>query len=107
MVTKPTSEVGEANILDEGPNQPILNHVDAKANLDDQKAPMIMHIHNPSVRFNKIFRLSAFKFVLQNNKLYRRIVKDLLLKCLDSDQARVDICEVHEGIYGNKDCLQR
>jgi hypothetical protein len=31
-------------------------------------------------------------------ELYRRTADDLLLKCLDSDQAKVAMGEVHEGI---------
>ena len=41
---------------------------------------------------------SAFKYVLHNDELYRRTAKDLLLKCLGSDQERVAMGEVHEGI---------
>jgi hypothetical protein len=36
--------------------------------------------------------------MLHNDELYRRTSKDLLLKCLESDQARVAMGEVHEGI---------
>jgi hypothetical protein len=32
--------------------------------------------------------------------LYHRIADDLLLKCLDWDQAKVAMGEVHEGICG-------
>jgi hypothetical protein len=42
----------------------------------------------------------VFKYVLINDELYRRTAKDLLLKCLDSDQAKVAMGEVHEGICG-------
>ena len=42
----------------------------------------------------------AFKYVLIDDELYRRTAKDLLLKCLDSDQARVAMGEVHGGICG-------
>jgi hypothetical protein len=42
----------------------------------------------------------AFKFTLVDGDLYRRTVVDLLLKCLDSDRAKVTMCEVHEGICG-------
>jgi hypothetical protein len=37
---------------------------------------------------------------LINDELYRRTAKDLLLKCLDSDQAKIAMGEVHEGICG-------
>jgi hypothetical protein len=37
---------------------------------------------------------------LINDELYRRTIKDLLLKCLDNDQAKIAMGEVHEGICG-------
>ena len=45
-------------------------------------------------------RRAAFKYVLIDNELYRRIAEDLLLKCLDPDKAKVAMGEVHEGICG-------
>ena len=45
-------------------------------------------------------RRLAFKYVLIGDELYRRTADDLLLKCLDVDQARVATGEVHEGICG-------
>ena len=42
----------------------------------------------------------TFKYVLINDELYRRTAEDLLLKCLDPDQARAAMGEVHEGICG-------
>jgi hypothetical protein len=35
---------------------------------------------------------------LINDELYRRTAEDLLLKCLDHDQAKMVMGEVHEGI---------
>jgi hypothetical protein len=49
---------------------------------------------------NKSVSHKAFTFVLYNDKLYRITAKDLLLKCLDSDQERVFTREVHEDICG-------
>ena len=42
----------------------------------------------------------AFKYILIDDELYRGTPKDLLLKCLDSDQARLAMGEVYEGICG-------
>ena len=42
----------------------------------------------------------AFKYILIDNELYRRTAEDVLPKCLDSDQARVAMGEVHKGICG-------
>jgi hypothetical protein len=35
-----------------------------------------------------------------NNTLYRRTIDGLLLKCLGSDQSKITMREVNEGIYG-------
>jgi hypothetical protein len=42
----------------------------------------------------------AFKYTMRDDDLYRRTVDDILLKCLEEDQERVAMGEVHEGIYG-------
>jgi hypothetical protein len=38
--------------------------------------------------------------MLHNDELYRRTAEYLLLKCLEFDQERAAMGEVHEGIYG-------
>jgi hypothetical protein len=48
----------------------------------------------------KVFGEVLFKYVLHNDELYRRTAEDLLLKCLGTDQARIAMEEVHEGICG-------
>jgi hypothetical protein len=35
-----------------------------------------------------------------DNTLYHQTIGDLLLKCLDSDQSKITMGEVHEGICG-------
>ena len=55
------------------------------------------YLRNPGRGAERNIRRLAFKYVLIDDELYRRTVKDLLLKCLDSDQARVAMGEVHEG----------
>ena len=45
-------------------------------------------------------RRLAFKYTLIDDELYRRTAEDILLKCLGSDQGRVAMGEVHEGICG-------
>jgi hypothetical protein len=48
----------------------------------------------------KVFSKVLFKYVLNNDELYQRTAEDLLLKCLGTDQARIAMGEVHEGICG-------
>jgi hypothetical protein len=38
--------------------------------------------------------------MLHNDELYQRTAKDLPLKCLETDQTRIAMGEVHEGICG-------
>ena len=61
---------------------------------------MLKYLRDPSAKINKGVWRSAFKYVLPNDELYRRTAEDLLLKCSGSDQARVAMGEVHEGICG-------
>jgi hypothetical protein len=65
-----------------------------------RELPLLAYLRDPSAKVDKSVRWSAFKYVLHNDELYRRTAEDLLLKCLDSDQARVAMGEVHEGICG-------
>ena len=58
------------------------------------------YLRDPSAKFDKSVRRSAFKYVLHNDELYQRTAEDLLLKCLGSDQAKLAMGEVHEGICG-------
>jgi hypothetical protein len=42
----------------------------------------------------------ALKYVILDNTLYCRTMDGLLLKCLCSDQSKISMGEVHEGIFG-------
>jgi hypothetical protein len=86
-----------ANLLSNWPN--IISN-DVGANLYDWRTPLLAYLRDPSAKVDKSVRRSAFKYVLHNEELYRRTAEDLLLKCLDSDQARVVMGEVHECICG-------
>jgi hypothetical protein len=57
-------------------------------------------LRDPSQKVDKGVWRIAFKFTLINDEFYRRIAEDHLLKCLDNDQAKVAMDEVHEGICG-------
>jgi hypothetical protein len=89
-----------ANLPEKLSNRTNRTSSDVGADLYDWRAPLLVYLHNPSAKVDKSVRRSAFKYVLHNDEIYRRTAKDLLLKCLDSDQARVAMGEVHEGICG-------
>jgi hypothetical protein len=56
------------------------------------------YLRDPSRGAERNIRRLAFKYILIDDVLYRRTTEDLLLKCLDYDQARVSMGEIHEGI---------
>jgi hypothetical protein len=46
-------------------------------------------------------RRHALKYTVIGDELYRRTIDRLLLKCLDEEQAKVAMGDVHEGICGS------
>jgi hypothetical protein len=88
------------NLHEKLSNQPNETFSDVGANLYDWRTPLLAYLRDPSAKVNKSIRRSAFKYVLHNDEFYRRTAEDLLLKCLDFDQVRVAMGEVHEGICG-------
>jgi hypothetical protein len=67
---------------------------------DDQRIPLVRYLEHPCHIANRKVRWQALKYVMLDNTLYRQTIDGLLLKCFDSDQSRIAIGEVHEGIYG-------
>jgi hypothetical protein len=59
---------------------------------------IISNLKDPGRGAERNIRHLAFKYVLVDDELYCRTADDILLKCLGTDQARVAMGEVHEGI---------
>ena len=57
-------------------------------------------LEDPGHGAERNIRCLAFKYILIDGELYCQTAEDILLKCLDSDQARIAMGEVHEGICG-------
>jgi hypothetical protein len=57
-------------------------------------------LQDPRQKVDKGIRRITFKFTLINDDLYCRNAEDLLLNCLDHDEAKIAMGEVHEGICG-------
>ena len=66
----------------------------------DWIVPIISYLKHPGRGAERNIQRAVFKYILIDDDLYRRTAEDLLLKCLDSDQAKVATGEVHEGICG-------
>jgi hypothetical protein len=92
--------VDPVNLPEKLSNQPSGTSSDVGADLCDWRAPLLVYLRDPSAKVDKSVRQSAFKYMLHNDKLYRRTTEDVLLKCLGSDQARVAMGKVHKGICG-------
>ena len=71
-----------------------------RAEDQDWRVPIIFYRKDPGRGAERNIRRATFNYILIDDELYRRTAEDLLLKCLDSDQAKVAMGEVHEGICG-------
>jgi hypothetical protein len=99
----PDTQTGLTGLVD--PNSHVLDNL-AFSNLEydkvdaiDWRRPIIDYLQDPSHKVDRKVQWLAFKFTLVEGELYHRTANDLLLKCLDSDQATVAMGEVHEGIF--------
>jgi hypothetical protein len=61
---------------------------------------LIRYLKVPTLKVDRKIRRQAFKYTLFDEDLYRRNMDGVLLKCLDNDQSKVAMGEVHQGICG-------
>ena len=66
-----------------------------KAGVADWRVPIVTYLKDPGHGAKRNIRRLAFKYILIDDELYHRTAEDVLLKCLDSDLARVAMVEVH------------
>jgi hypothetical protein len=64
------------------------------------RTPLVRYLENPGHIADRLVRHQALKYVMLDHTLYRRTIDGLLLKCLGSDQSKIAMGEVHEGICG-------
>jgi hypothetical protein len=70
------------------------------ADPDDWRTPLVRYLENTSyIAGGKVWQ-QALKYVMLDNTLYRRTIDGLLVKCLGSDQSRIAMGDIHEGICG-------
>jgi hypothetical protein len=67
---------------------------------DCWRTPLVCYLESPGHIADRKVQRQALKYVMLDNMLYRRTLDGLLLKCLGSDQSRIAMEQVHEGIYG-------
>jgi hypothetical protein len=70
------------------------------ANHDDWRTPLVRYLENPGhISYRKAQR-QALKYIELDDTLYRQTIDGLLLKCLGSEQSKIAMGQVHEGICG-------
>ena len=50
---------------------------------------------------NRKIRFQAIKYVLLEEDLYYRTIDGVLLKCIDKEEVKVLMSEIHEGVCGS------
>jgi hypothetical protein len=70
------------------------------ADLDVWRTPLVCYLENPGHITDRKVKRQALKYVMLDTTLYRRTIDGLLLKCLGSDQSKIAMGEVYEGICG-------
>ena len=56
---------------------------------------------DPSKKVDRQIRFQAIKYVLLEEDLYYRMIDGVLLKCIDKEEAKVLMGEIHEGVCGS------
>jgi hypothetical protein len=70
------------------------------ASPDDWRTNLVHYLENPGHIADRKVQWQPLKYVMLDNSLCRRTIDGLLLKCLGSDQSKIAMGEVHEGICG-------
>jgi ribonuclease HI len=67
---------------------------------EDWRKTLIEYISNPDCNHDQKTRRRTLKYCIIDGCLYRQIVDGILLKCLNKEEAKVAMGEVHEGMCG-------
>ena len=68
---------------------------------DDWRVKIADYLRDPSWKVTRKLRYKVAKYVLLDDQLYYKTVDGVLLKCLNQEEAKVLMGEVHEGICGS------
>ena len=66
----------------------------------DWRSKIANYLKNLSQKVSRKLRYKALKFVVLDDQLYYKSIDGVLLKCLNQEEARKMMCEVHEGLCG-------
>ena len=68
---------------------------------DDWRKEIANYLKDPSKKVSKKIRFQATKYVLLEIELCYRTIDGVLLRCLDKEEAKVLMGEIHEGVCGS------
>ena len=68
---------------------------------DDWRKDIFDYLKDPSKKVNRKIRFQAIKYVLLEEDLYYRTIDGVLHKCIDKEEAKVLMGEIHKGVYGS------
>ena len=67
----------------------------------DWRKEIVDYLEDPSKKVSRKIRFQATKYVLLEGELYYRTIDEILLRCLDKEEAKVLMGEIHEGVCGS------
>ena len=94
---------GDANWLAQHASgyQPIEGVMTLELPTDDWRKEIAKYIENPSKKVSRRIRFQATKYVLLEEELYYGTIDGVLLRCLDKEEAKALMGEIHEGVCGS------
>jgi hypothetical protein len=99
----PREQKEEANDLAQNASRYRLGGMDTIVEIPDMEAEdwrkdILEYLRDLSQPTSRKVRNKALKYVVLDDTLYYRMIKGILLKCLNDEDAKLVMAEVHEGI---------
>ena len=98
----PRAQNQEANRLAQSASgYRVIQEILSNETLDnDWRVEIVDYLRDPSRKVTRKLRYKSTKYVLLDDQLYYKTIDGALLKCLNQEEAKVLMGEVHEGICG-------
>jgi hypothetical protein len=72
-----------------------------KLTADECRKEIVDYLKDPSKKVDIKIRFQAIKYVLLEGELYYRTIDGVVLRCIDKEEAKVLMGEIHEGVCGS------
>jgi hypothetical protein len=80
--------------------QPIQEVLTSAVDTDDWRKEIVDYLRDPSKKVERHIRFQATKYVLLKDELYYRTIDGVLLRCINGDESKSLMGEIHEGVCG-------